>query len=186
MSYRNNEQKSRVWFEYSKHADLSGATRVAEDVMSATGGTSGWHATLNGLQPATVYYYRAYIKNYDGEVYSSIGNFKTASGGPAQPSVVFDKARFSNSSLELELSCNGGGAEGHCSMMWSTSADMSGARELKGDYVRPSPTGTHFYASFGLTAVPDNTRIYLQGVMKTAHGIAKTGIHDFLIRNKPI
>ncbi len=78
MSYNNHDQNARVWFEFSTNSNLSGAKRVAETTVAPREGGSQWHADLNGLLPGTTYYYRAFIRNYDGEVYSAIASFRTA------------------------------------------------------------------------------------------------------------
>jgi hypothetical protein len=185
VDYRNYDQPSRVWFELSTHRDLSGARRVGERVQDPISGGYATHESLSGLTPNTVYYYRAYVKNYDGEVYSGIDSFRTTAG-IKQPSVEFYKGRLTANSLELEFSCDGGGTDGHCLVMWSTSASMSGEKILKDASIEPLSSGVMMYADFRLSSVPDKTRVYFQGVMKTSVGTAKTGVHDFLIRNAPI
>ena len=180
-----HEQKCRVWIEYSTHADLSNATRASERVLDASPYGISVNAFPAGLQPNTVYYFRGYAKNYDGEVYSAIGKLKTAAEA-APPSVQFRTANIRGDLMNLELACNGGGLDGTCSVMWSTSADMSGAKEIKSEHMSAQPTGSMFYATFNVTTVQDNTHVYFQGVMKTARGVAKSGIVDKLIRNKPI
>lgn len=186
MTYFNENQNSRVWFELSTHANLADAKKVGEKVHPPVDGGMQAHATLNDLRPNTEYYYRAYARNYDGEVYSGISSFRTGSAGSSPPTVSFDNARLSGSALDLEFTCNGHGSEGHCNAEWSTNANMSGARELKGMYLAPSPVGSKMYAKFGLSSVPDNTRIYVQGTVKTSTATVKTGVRDFVIRNKPI
>ncbi len=180
----HSDQPCRVFYEVSPHSDLSGARRVHEAWVDVTGsGVEQMRTQLTGLTPNTVYYYQGYLKNSHGEVYSNIESFRT-SGGP--PSVTFDEGRMSTHAIELQFTCNGYGAEGHCLAMWSTSASMSGAKELKDNYVRPSPAAAGMHASFPFSSVPDNTRVYILGMMKTLRGTAKTGVRDFLIRNAPI
>ena len=71
-------------------------------------------------------------------------------------------------------------------IQWGTPASMSGEREIKGQYLRTSPTSIWMHAKFAYSAVPNNTTSYIQGVIKTAHSTAKTAAHEFLIRSKPI
>ncbi len=187
MSYNNQDQNARVWFEYSTNSNLSGAKRVAETTVAPRGGGSQWHADLSGLQPGTAYYYRAFIRNYDGEVYSGIGTFRTAAGSEQRPpTVTFEEARNTGSSIQLGFGCDGKGVEGSCFARWSTSPSMSGSHELSSLSLRPAPGGSYMHATFQNSAVPDNTRIYIQAEAKTANGTAKTAVRDFLIRNKPI
>lgn len=187
MSYNNHDQNARVWFEVSTHGNMADAKRVAETTVTPREGGSQWHADLNGLLPGTVYYYRAFIRNYDGEVYSGIASFRTAAGTERRPpTVTFEEARNTGSGIQLGFGCDGKGLEGSCVARWSTSPNMSGARELSSIYLRPAPGGTYMHATFNNSSVPDNTRIYIQAEAKTANGTEKTAIREFLIRNKPI
>jgi hypothetical protein len=187
MTYLNHNQNARVWFEYSTNANLADALKVGEAVHPPIAGGRQAHASIYGLHPNTVYYYRAYARNYDGEVHSGIDQFRTGSAGSSVPAVSFDNARMSGSSLDMDFTCNGNGFAGHCTAEWSPNEYMrSGARELQRMYLAPSRVGSKMYAKFHLSSVPDNTRIYVQATVTTAAGTERTRIRDFVIRNKPI
>jgi len=187
MEYLNHNQTARVWFEYSTNANLAGALKTFESVHPPVAGGISAHATLSGLHPNTVYYYRAYARNHDGEVYSGIDHFRTGSAGSSAPAVSFDDARMSGHWLDMDFTCNGNGFEGHCMVEWSWSASMkAGSHELQKMYLAPSRVGSKMYARFRLSSVPDNSTIYVQATVKTAAGYERTRIRDFVIRNKPI
>lgn len=187
MSYKNNDQNARVWFEYSTNSALSGAKRVGEMVVSPNAGGSQWHVDLSGLQPNTAYYYRAFIRNYDGEVYSGIESFRTAAGSETRPpTITFEEGRQTGSSIALGFGCDGKGTAATCAAYWSTSSSMSGKHELARESLSSAPGGSYLHATFRNSSVPDDTRIYVQGEITSANGTAKTAVREFLIRNKPI
>ena len=187
MSYKNNDQNARVWFEYSTQSSLSGAKRVGERTVSPTAGGAQSHVDLSGLQPNTTYYYRAFIRNYDGEVYSGIESFRTAAGSETRPPTVeFSEGRQTGSSIALGFSCDGKGSAATCAAYWSTSPSMGGKHELAQISLSAAPGGSYMHATFKNSSVPDETRIYVQAEITSANGTAKTAIRDFLIRNKPI
>jgi phosphodiesterase/alkaline phosphatase D-like protein len=78
MVFNDNGQASRVWFDLGTNANLSGARRVG-DLRQDTYGRAQSHATLSGLKPNTVYYYRATISTPNGTASSGIQSFKTKS-----------------------------------------------------------------------------------------------------------
>lgn len=186
MSVRNFNQPSRVWFEYSTHANLSNPTKVAEWVIAATNNGSGWHAQLSGLQPETTYYFRAFARNYDGETYSRIESFRTTAPSKVAPTMSWEKSTLGLSGLDVQFVCRGHGAAGACSGVWSLSPSMSDAHQFSWTAVGASPTGIIANGHLPITAVPDNTHIYVQGRIGTSSGEGKTDVRDFVIRNKPI
>lgn len=186
MSYKNFGQNSRVWFEISTQPNMANAKREAERVVGPSAGSQG-HADLNGLKPDTIYYYRAFIRNYDGEVYSGIAQFKTAAGAEKRPpevSLLSDSV--DSSGISFTFSCDAKGSEGSCVARWSTSANMSGAHDFASIHLGAAPGGTAMHGRVSNSGVPDNTRIYVQAEARNANGVARTATREFLIRNKPI
>lgn len=186
MSFRNQDQNSRVWFEYSTDRSLSGATRAGEKVVSPVSGGVQAHATLSGLQPNTVYFFRGFVRNYDGEIHSGIDSFRTAAGDSRPPAVGIQSARQTGSSIEFSFTCDNNGPAATCVAFWSTSPGMSGKHELVRSTIAAGPTGSMMHATFRNSTVPDDTRIYVQAEITSPNGTAKTAVRDFLVRNKPI
>jgi phosphodiesterase/alkaline phosphatase D-like protein len=82
MNFSTNElQTTWSWFQVSTDPDLAGAVRhayashkVQWDVLIAS------NVMLTDLKPNTTYFYRAAVRNNDGEVQGKIEHFRTSPG----------------------------------------------------------------------------------------------------------
>jgi hypothetical protein len=173
----------RAWIEFSTNSNLSGAQKVGERLTTSQ--AVQIYADLTDLKPNTTYYFRGVARNADGESETAIHKFTTLAQAEP-PTVEFGgDPRYSLTELSIPFVCKGHGEEADCAAMWSTSPSMSGERELTRLHIRAGP-GSMMHAPFALSSVPDNTKIYVRGVIKNAVGKAETPVKAVLIRNKPI
>jgi hypothetical protein len=184
VNVKSPGQVVRAWIEFSANSNLSGAQKLAE--QTAQDGMQ-LHEGLTNLKPGTTYYFRGVARNHDGEAETGIQKFTTLAQ-LRPPSVEFSgNPRFSLTDLSLSFGCESYGAAADCVAMWSTSPSMSGEHELARVHLSAERAyGLSLNATFALSRVPDNTKIYVQGTIKNAAGKAQTPVKEFLIRNKPI
>jgi hypothetical protein len=179
VSFNGDNQNCRVWFDISNSASMSKPYKLDLGTSSCSKATAA-HADMSDLTPDTVYYFRAYVKNYDGEKYSGVGNFRTETAATKKPpSIRWVSTDRTTDSINMSFTCDGNGMAGRCNALWSTSPGMSGATEIKSAFV----SNSGFYVPFNVSKIPDKTKIYIQGEMTTEVGKAKTAVQEFLIRN---
>ena len=80
VEYTDFGLSAHTWFEYSTNSTMAGAKRTPEIAHLAVGVLNAFHGRLDGLQPATTYYFRAYVRTAAGTASSAIGTFTTAPG----------------------------------------------------------------------------------------------------------
>ena len=183
MSYNDNGQPSHVWFDLGTNPDLSGARWVGEQ-RDISYGRAQSHATLSGLMPNTVYYYRATISTPYGKASSFIQSFRTAlADRPAQkPSIRYEKMNLYESqgrqAMMFDFVGDGHGLSGSMYMLWSTDPKLARASRLDGGGLPAGPTGAYMHPLIYADNpdLPDGTTIYFQGVVETSSGRATTSI----------
>jgi hypothetical protein len=80
VEYTDFGLSTHMWFEYSTSSTMTGAKRAPEVARLAVGVLNAYHSHLGGLQPATTYHFRAYVRTEAGTASSAIGTFTTAAG----------------------------------------------------------------------------------------------------------
>lgn len=159
------------WFELGTSPDLSDARTVGDWRNDKGYGPIQSHASLSDLRPATRYYYRAHVRNYDGQAQSGIQSFVTAPAAAAPaPSLSFDNVELYNGSWMFNFSVDGHGLGGEVKVSFSTSADMSNAREILANQIYPGPTGQGVHAIIPPVNYPDRTIIYVRAVATSSAG----------------
>ncbi len=64
-----------AWFEWGTNGNLG--SRTQSQSIPSNGGTTYYNATVSGLTPGAVYYYRAAVQNQNGTAYGDIVRFQT-------------------------------------------------------------------------------------------------------------
>ncbi|QTN19882.1 fibronectin type III domain-containing protein [Brevundimonas sp. AJA228-03] len=160
------------WFELGTSPDLSDAHTVGDERNDqGYGGVVQSHATMSDLRPGTTYYYRAHVRNYDGQAQSGIQSFTTAAASAiAAPSISFEKSQPYEGGWMFDFVVDGHGLGGEVRVSFSTSPDMSNAREILVDRIEAGPTGQGIHAIVPPVTYPDRTTIYVRAVATSSAG----------------
>lgn len=70
-----NTGTTRSWFEWGPSGSLG--YRTSTQSVSSNNGSTNYSATVTGLVPGTVYYYRSVVENQNGIAYGDIVRFQT-------------------------------------------------------------------------------------------------------------
>ncbi len=75
-----------AWFEWGISGSLG--SRTQSQSIPSNGGTTYYNATVSGLTPGAVYYYRAVVQNQNGTAYGDIVRFQTTRSTISTPTVT--------------------------------------------------------------------------------------------------
>lgn len=184
MEINDLGQPARTWFEYGTDPGLQGSTVVGERRDVQAYGRRQSHATLGGLTPGTTYYYRAHVRTPVGAAASPIRSFRTSEGdtNPA-PSVSLSSRTPRGGGWILSFVGDGRGLGGKLYALWSTSPDMANAQRRFEVNLQPGPVGQQFHPQFNDRDAPAGSTIYVQGVIETPGGTARTEVVSVVIRS---
>ncbi len=180
---------SHTWFEFGTAPDLSSAGRFGEERNPGYESGVQTHARVN-LRPNATYYYRLHVQTPFGRAVGPVMSFKAVGPAVTHPArVTFNSKEFRTwngySGWMLHFLVESEDLPGRMWAIWSTDPGMKGARVVLdpqwGGGVRGFDAGgasTHVLVP--ANALPDNTTIYVQGVVETSPGQVKSGVVSFV------
>ncbi|OHA81480.1 MAG: hypothetical protein A2675_03340 [Candidatus Yonathbacteria bacterium RIFCSPHIGHO2_01_FULL_51_10] len=174
-----NKGTTQDWFEYGKTPNLGNTTAF----VSAGNGSVKIpaSASLSGLDPATIYYFRLNAQNEFGTVNGTLLNFKTAGpAAPAAPTVTTTSAtKVTTSTSMLRGTVNPNGAETAYWFEYSTDTEFSSVL-LKNTPQVSAGAGTNMTSvSADVSGLERSTTYYFRIVAKNNLGTIRGDRNTF-------
>jgi uncharacterized protein (TIGR02145 family) len=149
---------------------------TADNTTSDGSGTGGFSSSLQGLEPSTAYYVRAYAVNGVGTAYGNEVQFTTTNGIPVLTTSAVSFLQASNASSGGSISSDGGAAITVRGVCWSTSPNPTTVNNSTNN---GSGLGSYTSILTGLVAgTTYYVRAYATNTFTTAYGneLQYTGI----------
>jgi len=175
-SVNGNGLSTSAWFEWGTTTSLGNST--AQNAYGT--GSASYSATISGLSPNTLYYYRAAAQNSQGIVQGNIVSFTTSSAGGGgqegnQPTVSTNSAsNITTSSTTLNGFLNGNGLSTSGWFEWGPSNSM-GFTTSSNNY------GAGFSNfSAGVSGLNSNSTYYFRAVAENSRGRVYGNVLSFV------
>jgi hypothetical protein len=144
--------------------------------------------TLNNLSPATIYYYRTYLTNNEGDFYGDVKNFTTSIGEVELGNINISRLKARSFAVNTNINSLGGGSVINKGVLMSTSSifneddtiilpDVSSNGEIEVSLQELNPATLYYVKSF----VENEIGVFYSGVreIQTLDGIVSVENFEF-------
>lgn len=150
-----------------------------ESNLSTNGsGTGVFSSSLNGLEPGTMYYVRAYATNGIGTAYSNEINFTTEATFASSTALSIDKITSTTCMISIEVTADGGAEVTERGLVWNTSPLPTIDLPTKSN----EGMGTGSFTGL-LTELAPNQKYYVRAFATNSVGTSYSNQLNFITKN---